>query len=286
MLRNVAILSIVLLSVYSYGMELSVSATTSGGTVSSYGISIDCSLGCFGELVSGSSSTVKSGFAGELYDISSVVIDGPTYVSEGGVATLNASYLMDDSTKGVLDVVPQWQTNGFPIANLIAMNSEANVTASTVYQDEVANIYISAGIYSGSFALIVKNINNDDFGNYANDGISDAWEVKYFGVDGSLPINSFQRVQQAYYFGLDPTNPNDVFLLWFNQRKNNLVTVEFGPTFQNRTYHLESTTNLISGTWSEVGSPFVYPQDSSCSLMMNVTNKVEFYRVRVDYDGN
>lgn len=274
---------------YASSVELAASSLSDGGTSTNATVMIDGSFGESGAYASTSGSELKGGYAGALYDRVGLLVSGNTSVNERASTTLLASYRMDDETRGALEGAPAWAMNGFPLAGLAAgPDGAAIVTAGTVYRDTTAPVGITQGNLAGGCVLTVRNVDKDDFGAYAGDDIEDSWEVRYYGEQGRIPNagdpNAVRAMQYAFSFGLDPTNPDDTFRLRFAAPPSNTTTLAFSPVFPDRTYLLESTTNLAAGTWSPADTLFEFTQDGLREVTRQTTNAVEFYRVRVQYD--
>jgi hypothetical protein len=107
--------------------------------------------------------------------------------------------------------------------------------------------------------VTVKNVNTDDLGAYAGDGIDDAWQVQYFGqppnalagpnadADGTGQTNLFK-----YIAGLNPLDPNSRFVLKITNvsgqpGQKNLI---FSPRLVDRMYTPKAKLSLTSGSYT------------------------------------
>src|SRR5260221_394044 len=86
--------------------------------------------------------------------------------------------------------------------------TSANYTTGTV-----------SGYYHGannSTTMLVLDTNPDNYGLYANDGVADSWQIRYFGLSnpsGEANADADGTGQNnlvKYLAGLDPTNPASV----------------------------------------------------------------------------
>ena len=111
-----------------------------------------------------------------------------------------------------------------------------------VYQNTMALVQGTYLGSTGSINLTVLNVNTDDFGSYAGDGIGDDWQVQYFGLPpnpaaGPLldPDRDGQNNRFEWIAGLIPTDANSAFKLSIvgSAQGANLI---FGPTVAGRTY--------------------------------------------------
>ena len=93
---------------------------------------------------------------------------------------------------------------------LTGISASGLATAGIVYQDTAATAQGSYLGDTGTLALTVRNVNTDDFGMYAADGIDDAWQVQYFGLNNpnAAPNVDFDHTGQTnlfkYIAGLNP----------------------------------------------------------------------------------
>ncbi len=189
--------------------------------------------------------TLKHGYIGQLYSVASLTVTAlPSNVSEMGNCQLSATAVLDDSTILVLtgsNVI--WSSPGFPVASISAGGL---LTPSAVYTDTAAVVrgyYLGA---SNTVGVVVLNTNPDNFGNYASDGIPDAWQIQYFGLnnpegvatadaDGTGQDNLFK-----YLAGLNPTNPVSALRIISIQKNGNDVLVTWNCV-PGHSYVLQST---------------------------------------------
>lgn len=160
--------------------------------------------------------SARSGFAGQLIRIlNQAIATGMTItassltVDEAGNLQFNATLTYNDSTTTPLDAsAVTWSVQSGPVASVSTMGL---ATAGRVYQDTAA---IVRGVYqnfSNTVNLTVSNTGNDDFGLYTTDGISDLWQVQYFGENGTQggPTVDSDRDGlnnlKEYAFGMNPT---------------------------------------------------------------------------------
>lgn len=155
--------------------------------------------------------TDRTGFAGALYDVTAMqVTASPTTINENATRQLNGTPVLDDAT--TLAATPSsiaWNVLSGPIASI---STGGLATAATVYQNTAATVQGTFGGVSGTLALTVLNVNNDDFGSYAADGLSDLWQVQNFGLNNpnagpaanpdADPYNNLLE----YAFGTNPNN--------------------------------------------------------------------------------
>ena len=164
-----------------------------------------------GGAISSANYAARTGFAGALYDIVTVQVTAtPTTINETATRQLNGTPVLDDAT--TLAATPSsigWSVQSGPIASI---STGGLATAGPVYQNTAASVQGTYGGVSGTLALTVVNVNNDDFGSYAGDGLSDLWQVQNFGLNNpdaapaanpdADPYNNLIE----YAFGTNPNN--------------------------------------------------------------------------------
>ena len=265
---------------------------SAGGRSASASYVNEGSLGGFGGISTAPAPVeiAKHGYIGQLYDASLQLSASPTNVNEGATRQLAANQLFDDST---LAPIPAnqiaWSVLSGPLAGI---NSSGLATAAIVYQNSNA---IARGTYLGNIAsltLNVVNINIDDFGTYAGDGIDDAWQVQYFGLnntnaaptqdpDGDEQNNAFE-----YTAGLVPTNASSKFLLnIFPGLAAGQKRIVFSPRFVSRTYTVMYHTNVDDPaplvTLGSISTADIGAERTVTDLSATATNR--FYKVRITF---
>ena len=233
----------------------------------------------------------KSGYIGQLYDLAGLIVNSATpTVNEGASLQLGAWQLLDDAT---FLAVPApsvvWSVASGPLTGI---DASGLATAGIVYQDSAAT---AQGVYlgqTGTLGLTVKNVNLDDFGAYAGDGIDDAWQVQYFGpppnanagpavdFDGTGQTNLFK-----YIAGLNPLDANSRFTLSIQSvpgqpAQRNLI---FAPRLSGRTYTVTSRPALATGSYAPLANPSA-PSDAGPQRTitdLGAGGAAKFYRVEI-----
>ncbi len=179
--------------------------------------------------------TVKHGYVGQLYDITALTLTAasPT-VNETATDQLAAWQALNDAT---FLAVPAsgvaWSVQSGPLTSI---STTGLATAGTVYQNTAAS---AQGIYlgqTGTLGLTVIETLPDNYRTYAADGLSDAWQVQYFGVD----------------------NPNAAPGIDFNHNGiTNLLEFAFGtnPLTSTAAPLLYNGTLAGGGTFTATGQP-------------------------------
>ena len=267
--------------------------TTDGGgkRTTSANYTMDGSIGNIGGVSSASAETAKDGYIGQLTEVVSVsVTSAPNTVNETSTSQLSAMATLDDSTVSVLagsDV--GWNTAAYPLESI---DANGLATATSVYATTNGTF---SGLYlggSGTGTVAVIDSNPDNFDSYAGDGLSDSWQVQYFGlppnasaapaadVDGTGQNNLFK-----YVAGLDPTNPASIFVLKIANvaGQPNQKSLIFNPIASGRTYMPQFRTNLISGAYANL-TGFSGPVTNVNQVTvtdLSATQTQKFYRIDV-----
>lgn len=118
-------------------------------------ITNDACISSIGGITEGPDTENKSGFIGQIYDVSELLITAtPSNVSSGGFSTLSFSALLDDST--VIILSPEevsWDTPVFPIATITA---SGQLTASTVSSTTSGTVEAHYQNVSGKTSITVS----------------------------------------------------------------------------------------------------------------------------------
>lgn len=241
------------------GTVLQATAIDSGGQrASSASYRNDGSIGGIGGVSSnaGGGQTVKSGYVGQLTDVTNLTVTAtPGTVNEGGTSQLNGLAGLDDATVVVVEgsnIV--WRAPVYPIA---AVGSAGVATAAQVYADASATATGNYLAVSGSGLLLVVDSNPDNWGLYAIDQIPDWWQCRYFGTNDPLGRASATNVTgqnnlYAYIADLVPTNPAAAFEIVAVSNHPPSRVVYFLPASTARVYGLQYSTNLLSGSWTNL----------------------------------
>ena len=273
---------------------------------------IDCSMGP-GESGASLNTLSRTGFAGGLMDPVALEIDrsaAPWSFNEQTTRQLAAHLVLDDDTLQALAAAEvDWSVASGPITEL---GAAGNATAAAVYQDTPAVVGASHAGISGTRVFSILNVSNDDFGTYAADGLSDLWQVGYFGVNNAQAGQGIDadgdglKNLQEFAFGTNPMFSNSGSVAWsgavLQQRGLPLPYItttsdafSFRAVFSRRkdrvatglAYSVEFSSDLA--TWqTSTSTPVVLAQDEELEvvsvpypLFLN-GKKAGFFRVRVE----
>lgn len=235
---------------------ISTSAMDSGGRrVTSGSYTTDASLGGIAAVASAGapSVTVKSGYAGQLYDVVGMQLSAnSSTVNESGGQQISSHLRFDDLTEFPLAAsVVGWSVCSGPIG----INASGFLTAGLTYQNTAARVTGSYGGISGFFDLTVIDSIADNFGIYAADGINDAWQTQYFGNDNPNAAPQLDADQDGwnnrfeFIAGLVPTDPDSAFRCRIERDASGFAKIIFSPRLPDRIYVVKTSSNLAVNVW-------------------------------------
>jgi len=239
--------------------------------------------------VAAPAEVARSGYIGQLYDITGLAISGASpNVNEGATDQLAAWQTLDDAT--LLPVAATSVTWSVQTGPLTSINASGLATAGIVYQNTAATAQGSYLGNTGAFVLTILNVNLDDFGAYAGDQIDDSWQVQYFGqppnanagpnvdVSGTGQTNLFK-----YVAGLNPLDGSRFTLAITSvPGQPGQKNLSFNPVFSGRTYTVTAKSSLITGSYSPINASF--PIDNGTTRTMtdlSASGTSKFYRVEI-----
>lgn len=175
-----------------------------------------------GEAGSSPDYRLRTGFCGQLLDAVGLRFNdagsGGITLDERASRQLGASLRYDDETSASLAAeMISWSVQSGPLAGI---GSGGIVTAGLVYQNSSAVVLAAYQAFAETLAIQVINTGNDDFGLYAGDGLSDLWQVTYFGEENanagpaSDPDSDGLNNLQEYAFGMNPVQSFGRMLRW------------------------------------------------------------------------
>jgi hypothetical protein len=250
-----------------------------GQTVSgSAGATCNGSMGEIAGLSSASSTpeAVKAGYAGQLYDATGFTVTAPSpRVNTQLQLQLGAYMTMDDATELAIDpAIVAWSITQGPVAGI---SSRGVMATALVYQDTPAAV---GGSYDGFESTVDFTIANFAY---------DAWEQQYFGsispqsapevdADGTGQSNLFKFIA-----GLDPLDPASRFTLRISPAGGNAggMSVTFSPVLTDRTYVVETCTDLPGANWQPLSTAGAVNGNSMSVIDPDCNCPAKFYRVEV-----
>jgi len=257
----------------------------SGGRSTSADYTLDTSGDTAGSESTSTDYRHRDGFAGQLVDPAGIEISTSPHhvINEGGSRQLVADILNDDDTVGA-PITPTWSIVSGPLASI---DSGGLVTTDIVYENTPAVAGASYLGLSGTFDLFVVDIDTDNYGSYAGDGLADWWQVGHFGIDNpdaapGVDVDGDSHDNDAEYLSL--TDPHDA-----DSHLTSILTspdtIELSKVIFLSTYTLMRSTDLIS--WVPTGlvvNPPVGPPmfDFSFTDPNPPTGVRVFYKIDID----
>lgn len=273
----------------AFAASVIATSTIDGGGLrtSSSNYTMDNSIGGIGRISSASADTAKNGYIGQLTEVVSMSATGtPASVNEGATSQLSGTAILDDTTVTMLtgsDI--DWGVVTYPFQSV---DGNGVLTA-------VANVYASpVGTVNGWYLGETGSASVQVLGPYASSGIADSWLVQYFGTppnpdaaptadaDGTGQNNLFK-----YVAGLNPTNPESVFVLTIADVPNQPTykNLSYNPIASGRTYTPQFATSLTGAVWSTLST--VNPLSTNININqvtvtdLSATQPQKFYRVNI-----
>ena len=224
--------------------------------------------GILGTSADATPSIARAGFSGQLYEpLELQVLPVIALMAEGGERQFGATLLCDDSTTftpPATDVA--WST---PSSSVASVSSSGLVTAAYVYQDSTARLGASYGGIASLLDITIQNTGDDNFRPYHGDGLSDVWQVGWFGEnnlagradmdpDGDGQDNAFE-----FLSGYSPLDGTALFKTRALSWDGAVFQMEISRLRPGITYEIQSSPDLIAWTLrdkittEEVVEPFV-----------------------------
>lgn len=275
----------------SANYQLAARTVDSGGShAGSASYAIDASAGGFttGTSAAVSSTAVRNGYAGQLYEIAGLELASvAATVAEEVTLQLAARLILDDTT--FLAVPPDsvaWSVLGGPLASI---DAEGLVTAATVFQVTAASVEGNFAAWTGVLDLTVLDTIPDNFGAYAGDGIGDDWQFLHFGEDnpdagpGLDPDGDGQDNEFEFTAGLIPTDPLSRFALRIEPVAGEPTrrALVFGPRVAGSSYGVLASSGL-DGVWLPLGASSTVDDGEQRTVVdLEATEARKFYRVEI-----
>jgi len=276
---------------YSIAME---SIDQGGATLASADYSMTASVNDSGATTGEATSgyLAKGGFIGQLFDVVGVVPTTPaSTVNEGLTLQLGAAQILDDTT--LLPFAPSlatWSIVGSP-SPLASINTSGLATAATVYQDTPATVRASYQGFAGTLNLTVLNVNNDDYGSYAADGLPDDWQVQNFGMNNpnAAPNKDANGTGQnnlfKYIAGLNPMDHTSTFRVSVQPvaGQNSQKQILFSPVLPDRTYTVLYNADMSDSGWIPLTGAIQSDNGQQRTVTdTSTTGGRKFYKVQIN----
>jgi len=289
------ILSLTLLGFASlHGQEVPQLTTgtldSGGGLTSSTSYSNVGSLGDIAGVstVESPAQTLKSGYIGQLYEVTDLQVAGSvTVIDEGAASQLSAEAFLDDETTFV---VPGSEVLWSVVSGPVDSINEGLVTTGPVYQNTNAKVQGSYQARPATVEMSVINIGGDDFGIYATDGLPDLWQVEHFGEENSYaspfldPDGDGQDNSFEFTAGLVPTDALSRFFLTIESIAGEKNKLTFSPVLVDRNYTVLVSPGLTTDSWSPLVGGQISDEGQERIIIDADANEVKkFYTVEIVY---
>jgi len=243
--------------------------------------------------VASPAETAKSGYIGQLYDVPGLTLTAASLnVNEGATDQLGAWQTLDAAT---FLAIPATSVAWSVVSGPIGISVAGVATAGSVYQNTPATAQGSYAGNTGILGLTVVNVNDDNYREYAGDGIGDSWQVQYFGQPPNATAGPTMDITGAgqnnlfkYIAGLNPTDrsaSNAVFTLAIQPVPGQPTqeSLIFPPIFAGRTYTLKSKPELDSATWSTGSASGLTISSGTVGTItdLSATGAKKFYHIEI-----
>jgi len=249
------------------GSSASYSITTdvlSGGggksTSAAYGHEGSSGQICSTPSIAPSEEVFRHGYLAQIvYDAGITLSRSSVSINENSTRVINPYRVFDDGT--LIYLSPNQVTWGIVSGPLTSITPTGVLSSGVIHTDSGGVISGSWGAFNTTRNVMIINNNQDDYGDYAGDGIHDDWQVQYFGTsnpdaapdfdaDGDGQNNLFE-----FTTGLNPADPGSEFELLSEPTVNSTQwNVAFGPIVPGRTYSVKYKLNLSDSTWQPLAS--------------------------------
>lgn len=278
----------------STGATLTATSIDSGGArLTNDSVVLDACIGVIGSLSTNGTGThaSKGGYAGQIFDLVSIEVSAsPTSVNETATCQFAAVGVYDDDTRGEMIDTPTWSVLSGPLASI---DSNGMATADVVFEDTAATAQAERENIDGTSQVLVVNVDADDYGSYASDGLPDNWQVQYFGTNNpnaasnADPDGDGDDNIHEYVAGTTPTNTISYFTLRIERVEgvSTQMNIVFSPAYVSRNYSVEQVQSLSDvGGWNTLTN-FTEATNGVERTVTDLanTNPVGFYRIRIVY---
>lgn len=285
-MRGMTAVAMLFLPAAAFAAASVASVNAGGGRSASAAYSMEASLGDIGGVASGGPVSNTGGGSVMLPVVQALALTAaPGSISEGGTTQLGGTATMDDQTfTALVNTDITWDPVAYPLQSL---DGNGVLTA-------VAHVYASpTGTVGATYSGVAGSTLVSVLGPYAGSSIPDAWYVQYFGVAPN-PLadptadtyGTGQNNLFKYVAGLDPTNTASRFTLDIKSiaGQSGQMNLLFSPRWNDRTYTLQSRTNLLSGSWQPVTATITNDNGLVRTITdLNATDKSRFYQMQISY---
>ena len=240
--------------------------------------------------VASPAETAKHGYLGQLTEVTALQLAAsPATVDEGGTRQLSAWEALDDESFNALPATSvTWSVMAGPFTGI---DANGLATAAIVYEDTLATAKGDYGALTATLGISVLNVNSDDLPGYTGDGLDDAWQFQYFGLNNPNAAPTIdadfdgQNNRFEFIAGLIPTDADSRFLLDPTPVPNQpgQMNLVISPRLPDRTYTVKSSPTLGPGAmWDPLTSFTISDNGTTRTITdLDASGDAKFYHVEI-----
>lgn len=243
-------------------------------------------------------ASARQGFVAQLFEVAGLVLDSPRLTAgENSLFFFNASLLYDDATLTLLPAASvAWSVLSGP---LLSITPAGVASTGLVYENTPATVQGQFGAFTATINVTVANTHNDNYGTYAADGLDDAWQVQYFGLDQpqAAPGVDVNGTGQNNYFkfvaGLVPNGSPGAADARFTVTAQAVAgqpaqrQITFRPLAAGRNYRVQYSLSVgTNAVWNDLTGFLQLPDAGNARTIIDqqATDARRFYRVLITKD--
>lgn len=238
------------------------------------------------EVASVFNAVIYPGRLGQIFEISEASLAVTSVPEQSQTAVMPSFNMTDGTTVADPDAVIEWNPPTGP-ANML---EDGTVKADAVYQDTPVTLEGQLSGIGFTLGLLVQETIGDNFGIYRHDGIDDAWQVQYFGIDNPEgrgdedPDGDGQDNFYEFIAGLIPTDPHSRFRLSVapvpgQPGQKNVI---FEPIVAGRSYVVKTNLDLSPASWTTLVGGSVSDESSQRTVTDTAASEPrKFYKVEI-----
>jgi hypothetical protein len=203
--------------------------------------------------------TVRHGFAGQLALPLSITFFNEDVADEMSTFQILPGVQLDDFT---LIAAAEFFT--FPMTTdglILSISPTGLLELGAVYEETPITIRAAHAEFVGEMSIYLREVDADNFGSYAADGLNDGWQVHHFGLENPLaamdadPDGDGYSNLFEYHAQLVPTDPTSRFAQILNVT-GTTARLSYGPIVPGSHYRVLTSSNLMN--WSTLqGASFI-----------------------------
>ncbi len=211
-----------------------------------------------------------------------------TAMDEQAALPLELLYQNDDDSLSPIFSNDQvaWETDG--PGTIASPTGPTELQASSVHADSEVTITAQIGTLETLGIVQIRNVDDDDFGPYADDGVDDAWQVTHFGLSDPQghgdadPDGDGLTNAQEFLAGSNPhegpepnRDPIALKIVAFERQPDGSYHIRFQAESE-ASIALERSTDLTPGSWQIIDT---YTGTDTIILSQEAAT-TQFFRLR------